>query len=168
MMHIDPLRDIPAIRVGHIILTFVSSAIKPVLNSNFVTTSRLSSTQPDLDDDHNLLYLTPPPSPTLLSSEHYDKMNHETGMDNKQLPNLPEQIDNTSSLVDDQCNHPYLKPLLLSLTNQLEYEVHLSTTSWSSDHQRSYLHWKLPMHSQHVQTSNETQSGGSCIDVDVY
>jgi hypothetical protein len=159
MMHIDPLHDIPAIHTEHIILTFVSSAIETVLNSNFATTSEPLSTQPNLDDDHNLLYLTPRPA---------NLTNYGTGMDSEQLPNLLEQIDTTTSLVDDQCNHPYPKPSPLSLTNQPEHEVYLSTTSWPSDHQRSYLHWKLPTHSRHVQASDETWSGGSRMNVDEY
>jgi hypothetical protein len=81
--------------MGYIILTFISSTIETVLNSNFTTTSEPLSTQPDPDNDHNLLYLTPAPLPTSSSSKHYNKMNSGTGMDNEQLPNLPEQIDTT-------------------------------------------------------------------------
>jgi hypothetical protein len=82
IMHIDPLRDIPAIRAGHIILTFVSSAIEPVLTSNIATPTDTNTTidpshiipadpptqfdkslvQASSDDDLNFKYPTPPAS----------------------------------------------------------------------------------------------------------
>jgi hypothetical protein len=82
MMHIDPLREIPAIRVGYIILTFISSAIETVLTSNFVTHTEINTTidpshsiptespnqfdesltQASSDKDINFMYPTPPAS----------------------------------------------------------------------------------------------------------
>jgi hypothetical protein len=34
IMHIDPQRNVPAIRAGHIVLTFIANTIEPVLTSN--------------------------------------------------------------------------------------------------------------------------------------
>jgi hypothetical protein len=82
IMHIDPLRDIPAIRMGHIILTFVSSAIEMVLTSNLATPTDTNTTidpshiipanpptqfnepltQASSANDLNFMYPTPPAS----------------------------------------------------------------------------------------------------------
>jgi hypothetical protein len=103
IMHIDPQRNIQAIRAGHIVLTFISNAIEPVLTCKLphptepIITSEPSPNQPDPDDDLNLLYLTPPPSPALTSSDHHDGTNN-------------------GPVVDDQFNYLYPKPPLSSLT----------------------------------------------------
>jgi hypothetical protein len=90
-MHIDPIRDILAIHTRHIILTFISNSMEPVLTRNSphptepIATSEPSSTQLDPDDDLNLLYLTPPPSPVSLPNDQYEGMEHGPGMFNEPL-----------------------------------------------------------------------------------
>jgi hypothetical protein len=127
IMHINPQCNILAIRAGHIVSTFISNTIEPV-----------SPTQPDPDDNLNLLYLTPPPSPTLSSIDHHDGMNNGPGMLNDILSKQPDTINTTSPVVDDQFNYLYPKLLPSSLTDQPDYDVYYLTMHWPSDHQHSH------------------------------
>jgi hypothetical protein len=125
--HIDPQCNLPAIRTGHIVLTFISDTIEPVLTNNLphpnepIATSKLSSTQPEPDDKLNLLYLTPPPLPASLPRDQYEGVDHKLGMLNEQLPNQPDQVNATSALVDNQLNQLYPTPPLSSTANLPDY-----------------------------------------------
>jgi hypothetical protein len=162
IIHIDPQRELPAICAGHIILTFISNTIELVLTNNLshpnkpIITSEPSSTQPDPDNELNLLYLTPPPSPASLSSNQHEGADHGTGMLNEQLPKQPDTFNTTSTVVDDQFNYLQPKPLPSLLDNQpghnqdskygLDHDIYYSTTHWPSDQQQSYHHQHLSTH----------------------
>jgi hypothetical protein len=154
IMHIDPSRNIPAICAGHIILTFISDTIEPVLTSNSlhpnepITTSNPSSTHPDPDDELNLLYLTPPPSPVSLTNDQHNDTDYGSGMSNDQQLNLPNTINTTSTVEDEQLDYLYPKPSPPSLTDQPDPDVYYSTTHRPSNQQQSYQHRQLSMHSR--------------------
>jgi hypothetical protein len=98
IMHIDPLCDIPAIRAGHIILTFVSSAIKTVLTSNLATPTNTNTTidpshiipadpptqfdeslaHASSDDNLNFMYPTPPASSIGYKEHTQEKISTST------------------------------------------------------------------------------------------
>jgi hypothetical protein len=172
IIHIDPQHNILAIRAGHMVLTFISNAIEPVLTSNSphpnknIATSKPSSTQPDPDDDHNLLYLTPPPSPASLSRDQHEGEDHNLGMLNEQLHKQSDQVNATSALVDDQINQSYPAPPPSPTKNHdtnSDHNIYLTTTYWPSDQRR-----QLPTRSWHARTDKELLSDESGMDVDAY
>jgi hypothetical protein len=150
-MHIDPLRDIPAICAGHIVLTFISNTVEPLLNNNVVhpneptTTAEPSPTQPEPDDEPKLLYPTPPPSPEVQPSFNH---NAEYGL---------------GTLHDQICETVHTNKITVQ-----DHEVYYSTMYWPSNQQQPYQDRQLSTRSRHVQPDYKTTPEDWSMDTDIY
>jgi hypothetical protein len=155
IMHINNQHELLAIRAGHILLTFISNTVEITLTNNVshpsepVITSEPLATHLDPDDDLNLLYLTPPPSPVSLTNDQHNDTDH-------------------GFVEDEQPNYLYPTPLPPSLTDQPDPDVYYSTTHWPSNQKQSYPHRQLSMHSRHVQPNNETTPEDWSMDIDLH